>query len=175
MSDNLVLGIVAGLAFAAIALLAMFITVAKVSTVKPPAPVYLPRPSRLQRFWTLVLKLGKFVSRKANIWLPVFAHLAKNISASLISTVREHARRRRVAETIHPPFPAERTWRIATRHRPLHAAGHLVIVSDYPDHKSRAVLRPRSRLSQRIVLGELETSSASDLEYLRLAKAHRVS
>jgi hypothetical protein len=50
-----------------------------------------------------------------------------------------------------------------------------VIVTDYPDHKSRAVLRPRSRLSQRVVLGEMDTSNASDVEFLRLAKAHRVS
>lgn len=176
MSDNVTLGIVAGLAVAAIFFLLMVIAIVKVSKEKPPVPAYLPhRPSRLQRFWTLVLKLSKFVSRHARIWLPVFADVAKHVWTSLITTVREHARRRRVAQTIHPPFPAERSWRIALRHRPLHAAGHLVIVTDYPDHKSRAVLRPRSRLSQRVVLGEMDTSNASDVEFLRLAKAHRVS
>jgi len=176
MSDNVTLGIVGGLAFAAIVLLGMFIAVVKVSKEKPPLPTYLPhRPSRLERLWTLVLKFSKWLSRKAGIWLPVFADLAKHILKSLISTVREHARRRRVAETIAPPFPAERTWRIASRHRSLHAAGHLLIVSDYPDGKSRAVLRPRSRPSERIDLGELDTGISADLEFLRLVKAHRVS
>jgi hypothetical protein len=175
MSDNLTLGIVAALATAAILFVSLNVLIYKVSREKPPAPLYPMRPSPSQRLWTLVLKASKFLARKARTWTPVLVHVVKDCYSSLSTAVREYVPRRRLPQRTPPPFPAERTWRIAQCHRPLSAAGHLVIVSDYPDGKSRAVLRPRSRPTLRVVLGELDTGPAADLEFLRQAKAHRVS
>jgi hypothetical protein len=167
--------VIAVLLAGAIFFAGMLILIGLVSREKPPAPVYPMRPNRLQRLWTLVLKCSKFVARKARLWTPVLVHVSKDCNASLSKAVLERVARERLPQITPPPFPAERIWRFARCHRPLTAAGHLVVVSDYPDGKSRAVLRPRSRPSVRVVLGELDTGPASDLEFLRQAKAHRVS
>jgi predicted small integral membrane protein len=175
MSDNLTLGIVAGLAFAAIVLLLVNIVVAKVSSPKPPVPTYPLRVTRSQRLWTLVLLAAKFVARKCEVWIPVIYQFVRDCVSTILVALRKRlpSRRSPATQTIAPPFPAERVWRIARCHRSMHASGHLLFVSDYPDGKSRAVLRPRTRISERVDLGELTTGPASDLEFLRLAKAYR--
>lgn len=175
-STQLTLAIVSALAVFAILFSIMFVGFYLLSRdSKPPLPTY--GPTRSQRARKALAAFARVVYRRAQVWFPVLSHLARDCGSTVLVAVRKRLPRRRASstQTIAPPFPDERVWRFAVRHRSLHAAGHLVLVSDYPDGKSRAVLRPRTRLSQRVDLGELNTGPASDLEFLRLAKAYRIA
>ncbi len=171
---QLTLAIVTALAVFAIIFSLMFVVFYLASRdSKPPLPTY--GPTRSQRFRNVLKTLFRAVSRKAQVWIPTLVHFTLDCGSTVLVALRKRLPRPRApsTQTIAPPFPAERIWRFARCHRALQASGHLLFVADYPDGKSRAVLRPRTRISERVDLGELITGPASDLEFLRLAKAYR--
>ena len=174
MSDNLTLAIVSALAVAAIIFSSVAVLVNSASKERSAVPAYPTRSGRLKHVCTRVLTASQFIARRAGVWVPVLVHLARNAGSCLSSPLRARLACRCATKRTPTPFPATRPLRIARCHRPLQVAGHLVIVSDFPDGKSRAVLRPRTRPAIRVSLGELDTSPAADLEFLRLAKVHRI-
>ena len=163
------LGMIAVLAFIAIIAVTFALLVWAMSRrdTTPAAPLLTPHPKRTRQVLQWLRRVGSLALPPIRRWLSLLANVLRLVRAA---RHRLRSQRARLA-----PFPEPPIHRIALCHRPLTVAGHRVIVSDFPGGRSRATLRPRSRPSDRIDLGELDTGPASDLAFLRLAKQHRVS
>lgn len=163
------LGLIAVLAFIAVIAVTFALLIWAISrrATTPAATLLTPRSNRTRQVVHSIRHIGSMALHPIRRLPSLFASVLR-----LVRTARHRQRSQRGRLT---PFPEPPLHRIALCHRPLTVAGHRVIVSDFPGGRSRATLRPRSRPSDRIDLGELDTGPASDLAFLRLAKQHRVS
>lgn len=163
------LGMIAVLAFIAVIAVTFALLIWAISRrdTIPAAALLTSSPTRLRPVVKSIRRVGSLALR------PI--RRALSLLASALRTARTPLHRQLSNRGRLAPFPEPPIHRIALCHRPLTVAGHRVIVSDYPGGRSRATLRPRSRPSDRIDLGELDTGPTSDLAFLRLAKQHRVS